>query len=291
MPYMGELKQSTQVTKTILMVDSADHITGKTGLTITKYLTKAGGTPTAATMATSELDSTNAKGIYSLVFTTAHTDTLGDFQLHLSATGADPADYWWTVTARTNDDFAYPATSGRSLLVDTNGLVSLSSLQSFNLIGNVSGTVVGDLQGTVNAVKGGTVTVSGTVVSSVVQGGFVNVSGTVVATVANVPIVGTVTGSVGSVVGLTPSLLDVAVSSRMASGTVSVAGLTASYLDVPVSSRLSTGTFLANLPPTAAQIASETLSEAAVTPIASNLKKVNDVGLLGNGSTIPWGPV
>ena len=129
MPYMGELKQSTQVTKTILMVDSTDHVTGKTGLTITKYLTKAGGTPTSATMTTSELDSTNAKGIYSLVFTTTHTDTLGDFQLHLTATGADPVDLWWTFSARVNDDFAYPATSGRSMVVDANGLVDANMVK------------------------------------------------------------------------------------------------------------------------------------------------------------------
>jgi len=129
MPYMGLLKQSTQVTKTILMVDTADHITGKTGLTITKYLTKAGGTPTSATMTTSELDSTNAKGIYSLVFSTSHTDTLGDFQLHLSGTGADPSDYWWTVVARLNDDLAYPVTSGRSMVVDASGLVDANTVK------------------------------------------------------------------------------------------------------------------------------------------------------------------
>lgn len=124
MPYMGELKQSTQVTKSILMVDSADHVTGKTGLSagITKYLSKV-GTAASATMTTAEVDATNVKGIYTLVFTTSHTDTLGDFQLHLTATGADPADYWWTVTARVNDDFAYPATSGRSILVDATGNV------------------------------------------------------------------------------------------------------------------------------------------------------------------------
>lgn len=101
MPYMGLLKKSTAVNKTILMIDSADHITGKTGLAagITKYITKAAGTPAATTITTSELDATNVKGVYKLAFADSDVDTLGDFQLHLTATGADPADYWWTVNS------------------------------------------------------------------------------------------------------------------------------------------------------------------------------------------------
>ncbi len=97
--FRGYLKQSTQVTKTVLMVDSADHVTGKTGLAagITKYLTKAGGTPAAETMTTAELDATNVKGVYSLVFTTTQTNTLGEYHLHLTAAGADPTDDWWEV--------------------------------------------------------------------------------------------------------------------------------------------------------------------------------------------------
>lgn len=98
MPYMGFLKQNTAVNKTILMIDSGDHVTGKTGLTITKYVTKAAGTPGATTITTTELDSTNVKGVYKLAFADSDVDTLGDFQLHLTASGADPADYWWTVT-------------------------------------------------------------------------------------------------------------------------------------------------------------------------------------------------
>lgn len=132
---------------------------------------------------------------------------------------------------------------------------SLSSPQSFNLIGNISGTYQGNINGTVQAVQGGTVTASGTVT----------------ATVASVPVVGIVTGSVGSVVGLTPSLLDVAVSSRMASGTVVVAGLTPSNLDVPVSSRLASGSY--TTPPTTSQISTQVLSDASASPIASNIKK------------------
>jgi hypothetical protein len=43
--------------------------------------------------------------------------------------------------------------------------------------------------------------------------------------------------------------------------------------------------------PTAAENAAELLSEATATPIKSNIKKVNDVTLKGDGSATPWGPV
>lgn len=88
------LKQSTAKNITILMIDSADHITGKTGLAagLTIYLSKDGGTPATITPTVTELDATNVKGVYKLALTTAHTNTLGDFQLHITATGADPYD-------------------------------------------------------------------------------------------------------------------------------------------------------------------------------------------------------
>jgi hypothetical protein len=94
----GFLKQSTAVNITVLMIDSSDHVTGKTGLTLTIYATKAAGTPAAITPTVTELDSTNVKGLYKLALTTAHTDTLGEFQLHVTATGADPTDVKWQVS-------------------------------------------------------------------------------------------------------------------------------------------------------------------------------------------------
>ena len=95
------LKQSTQVTITILMIDSSDHVTGKTGLSagLTIYAAKAGGTPATITPTVAELDATNVKGVYSLVLTTTHTNTLGELQLHITGSGADPTDVWFQVVA------------------------------------------------------------------------------------------------------------------------------------------------------------------------------------------------
>lgn len=91
-----------------------------------------------------------------------------------------------------------------------------------------------------------------------------NITGTLVGN-----IYGNVTGSVGSVFGLNPALLDVAVSSRLASGTFA-----ANYVT----------------PPTASQNATEVLNQASANPIDANVQQVNDVNLQGDGSTTPWGP-
>lgn len=133
MVFQGILKQTTAVTVTILMIDSSDHITGKTGLAagLTVYQSKAGAatgaiTPTSVT----EIDSTNAKGLYALALnTTSWTNTLGEMMLHITATGADPADFKWWISTRLPDDLAFPATTGRSMVVDAAGLVDANAVK------------------------------------------------------------------------------------------------------------------------------------------------------------------
>ncbi len=70
------------------MVDSGDHITGKTGLTLTITASKNGAAFASISPTVTEL----ATGWYSLALTTSHTDTLGDFALHITGTAADPTD-------------------------------------------------------------------------------------------------------------------------------------------------------------------------------------------------------
>lgn len=116
---MALLKQSTAYTATWLMVDSTDHISAKTGLTVTVNISKAGAAFGAAGGTVSEI----ANGWYKCVLTTTDTNTLGDLSYHCTATGADPTDFKDQVWNRTIDDLAFPATSGRSMVVDANGLV------------------------------------------------------------------------------------------------------------------------------------------------------------------------
>jgi hypothetical protein len=118
---VATLKQSTAYTRMFLMVDAADHISAKTGLTVTVTLSKAGGSFAAAGGTVTEV----ANGWYKIALTTTDTNTLGDLAYHCTGTGADPTDFEDQVSARALDDLAYPATSGRSLGVNATGQVGL----------------------------------------------------------------------------------------------------------------------------------------------------------------------
>ncbi len=82
------LKQSTARNRVVLMIDASDHITGKTGLTLTIKASKDGAAFGSISPTVTELEA----GFYKLALTTSHTDTLGDFALHITSTGADPTD-------------------------------------------------------------------------------------------------------------------------------------------------------------------------------------------------------
>lgn len=85
---MKILKQSTAYNLTVLMIDSADHVSGKTGLTLTINASKNGAAFSGITPTVTEL----SYGWYKLALTTSHTDTLGDLVLHITGTGADATD-------------------------------------------------------------------------------------------------------------------------------------------------------------------------------------------------------
>lgn len=96
---MRKAKQSTAKNVMVLMVDAADHITGKTGLTLTITASKDG----AAFASISPTVTERGSGWYSVALTAAHTDTLGDLALHVTAAGADPADMVLLVEAGATD--------------------------------------------------------------------------------------------------------------------------------------------------------------------------------------------
>jgi hypothetical protein len=93
-------KQSTAKNVMVLMVDSADHITGKAGLTLTITASKDGGAFASIAPVVTE----RGNGWYSLALTASHTDTLGDLALHITGAAADPADMVLLVEARSVDD-------------------------------------------------------------------------------------------------------------------------------------------------------------------------------------------
>lgn len=72
----------------VLMIDSADHVSGKTGLTLTVTRSKNGGAFASWSGTTAEV----ANGWYKLTPAAGDVDTQGDLAIHVTATGADPTD-------------------------------------------------------------------------------------------------------------------------------------------------------------------------------------------------------
>lgn len=79
----------------LFMADAADNASGKTGLTLTITLSKDGGTFSSITPTITE----RGNGWYALSLTASHTDTLGDFALHVTGTNAVPTDILALVVA------------------------------------------------------------------------------------------------------------------------------------------------------------------------------------------------
>jgi hypothetical protein len=132
----GALKQSTAVNVTVVMIDSTDHVTGKTGLTLTIKASKAAGAFATVTPTVTELEG----GIYKLAFTTSHTDTLGELRLRVTSTGADESDPIWQVVAllpgdgvtvgTNNDKTGYSLAASQHVIVDSGTVTTLTNLPS-----------------------------------------------------------------------------------------------------------------------------------------------------------------
>jgi len=103
---------STAYPLVFLMVDSSDHITGKTGLAPTVKLGKAGAAGGAPAGAVSEIDATNMPGWYKVAGNATDSGTLGPLVLHATAAGADPCDVLYEVSAIGSDYESYGATCG-----------------------------------------------------------------------------------------------------------------------------------------------------------------------------------
>jgi hypothetical protein len=88
---MRLLKQSTNRNTTFFMTSSSDHRSGVTGLMQDDFAfkcSKDGGTFATFSPAVTEL----ASGWYTIILDQTRTNTLGDFVLHITATGCDPHD-------------------------------------------------------------------------------------------------------------------------------------------------------------------------------------------------------
>lgn len=152
---MGMLKQSTERVRTFIMVDVADHLSPKTGITPTVNISKAGGSFAAAGGVVAEI----ANGWYKITLTTTDTNTLGDLAFHITGTGADPTQFRDEVVAVNFEDSvrlgltalpnANAAASGGLATVDASNAVKVQSGTGANQINLSAGNVV--LQATTHA--------------------------------------------------------------------------------------------------------------------------------------------
>ncbi len=147
MPSYQVKQSSTAYPLVFLMIDSADHVSGKTGLSPTVTISKAGAAFAAPAGAVSEIGS----GWYKVAGNATDTATLGPLALHATATGADATDGLFEVVAV--DPQA--ASFGLSLAKTTN-------ITGFN-----------DIAAT-DIVSAGAITTSGGAVSTVTTVGTVN---------------------------------------------------------------------------------------------------------------------
>lgn len=97
---MREIKQYTAQNVMVFMADSTDHVTGKTGLTLTVTISKNGGYFTNINPTVTE----RGYGWYNIALTSSDTDTIGDLIVRATATGADPAERVLSVVANVEAD-------------------------------------------------------------------------------------------------------------------------------------------------------------------------------------------
>jgi len=152
------LKKSTSTVITILMVDESDHITGKTGLSagLTIYASKAGGAPAVITPTVTELSAANVPGVYALTLTADHVNTLGDLQLHITGSGADPTDLWFTVSTMLIDDVYNELDSRIGIIwnsIKNQGELFSKLMDKVGLLEKNKGLVKQDVQDIVSKIK------------------------------------------------------------------------------------------------------------------------------------------
>lgn len=94
---MNKMRKQSDTTYPLFffMVDSSDHITGKTGLTPTVTISKNGAAFGGISGAVSEV----GIGLYKIAGNATDSNTVGELWIHATGTGADPTDTSYTIVA------------------------------------------------------------------------------------------------------------------------------------------------------------------------------------------------
>lgn len=89
----GFLQVGASARVKVLMIDSADHVSGKTGLTLTIEESKDFANFVTITPTVIE----RGYGWYEVFLANTSTGFLGDYAMHVTAAGADPTDLKWQI--------------------------------------------------------------------------------------------------------------------------------------------------------------------------------------------------
>lgn len=204
------LKLSANRNMMVFMTSSSDHVSGVTGLSagLTIVLSKDGGNFSTITPTVTE--PTTANGWYNLALTTTHTNTLGDFVMHITGAGADPADIREQVVTDLPGDTVSSVTGNVSGNV-TGSVGSVVAIVSANLtqilgtaLTETAGLLAGGFKKFFNVSSPtGTLNSIPDVVAGATNGLFIagTNAATTVTTSLTTTFTGNVTGSVGSVTG------------------------------------------------------------------------------------------
>lgn len=94
---MNKLRKQSDATYPLffLMVDSTDHVTGKTGLSPTVTISKNGGSFASPSGAVTEV----GNGLYKVAGNATDSNTVGELWIHATGTAADPTDTAYTIVA------------------------------------------------------------------------------------------------------------------------------------------------------------------------------------------------
>jgi len=264
------LKQSTARNLMVFLVSSADYVSPVTGATLTITLSKAGGAFATITPTVTE----RGNGWYSLALTTAHTDTLGDFVLRITATGADSINLREEVLALLPGEAVTVASGGITAASFAANAVNAAALATDAVTEIQSGLA---LSAQVDALVGDTTTLLARLTAG---------------RAGNLDNLDALVSSRFAAAGYTaPDNAGIStLTSRLTAGRAS----NLDNLDALISSRLATAGYTAPANADIAAIKAKTdqLSFAVAGQVDVNVQYVNDVQVAGTGQTgNEWRPV
>lgn len=265
---MRILKQSTATNIMEIMVDGTDHVTGKTGLTLTITASKDG----AAFASISPTVTDRGNGWYKIELTTSHTDTLGELALHITGTGADPSDVPMRVVGGSLDADVSTRLATSGYTAPANSDIAAIKAKTDNLPSDPADA--SDIASAFSAVNGNLTTIAGYIDTEVaaIKAKTDNLPASPAAT-SDVPSAATVASAVRTELTTELAHIDADISSR---ATASALATVAGYVDTEVAAiKAKTDNLPASPAATSDVPSAATVASAVRTELATELARVD----------------